>query len=511
MKLQRFTYQIYILIILSFLGLYACSGAEEMSGIEPPVQEQNNMKIRWNVHSEVLDGGRSLIDDDATLQRSCSNGQAIGIWSAYVLDGVEFTNVLGATNDVSLIYRVNTSWDNWAGWTYGKIAALWKSDAIYYFNAYFPKDNGLKELSNTKNALLGKYNTIVTQEDLLVEKLVIDTGAETFQGSPVLLDMKHALAALCFEFQSVDGTPMKLKSFALKNTKEEGTGIVQGLGTSGTLAYQGESVELSNWTVTSPLPTDKLYDWQHLGVNFSTTSVTAYQKTGTIVGNLYTNNDGYVLIIPQEYDGKTKMIFETDKNSIPYEVTLPAPSKEGTVNKFLPGYRYTYIIKIAGKDVTLECVAQPWDLVETTNEFSTVVSVLEEDRINWTAGSHYDNDADPNNNEQIVLWDDINNPAEFSFKIAHPLGGTWHAVLRTISGATDAFELRDTEGNIKMDGAVGEEVTLRVCAKRENTTTVSNVAELMFVVRSSGHILPVDMITVLGEGQNYKIVQNINK
>jgi len=209
------------------------------------------------------------------------------------------------------------------------------------------------------------------------------------------------------------------------------------------------------------------------------------------------------LTIPQTYNGGTKMSFTIDGED--FEVELPKKD-------FLPGTKYTYLIKVTdGEEVTLECVAQPWDLVETTNEFSTVVSVLEEDRINWTAGSHYDNDADPNNNEQIVLWDDINNPAEFSFKIAHPLGGTWHAVLRTISGATDAFELRDTEGNIKMDGAVGEEVTLRVCAKRENTTTVSNVAELMFVVRSSGHILPVDMITILGEGQNYKIVQNINK
>ena len=492
-----------------FLCLSACSESNEPY---VPGLGKKNKPIRWDVQQEGVEEGRALINNDAALQSACSTGRkAIGIWSAYQLGTEEATNVLGIADDVSLEYKVNTTWDNWEGWTYGKIAALWKSDAVYYFNAYFPKDNGLKELSNTKNALVGKYNTIITQEDLLVEKLVIDTGIETFQGSPVLLDMKHALAALCFEFQSVDGTSMQLKSFALQNTIEEGTGIVQGLGTSGTLAYQGESVELSNWTVTSPLPSDKLYDWQHSGVNFSSTSATAYQKKGTIVGNLYTNNDGYVLIIPQEYDGKTKMIFETDKNSNPYEVTLPAPSKEGTRNKFLPGYRYSYLIKIAGKDVTLECVAQPWNLVETTNEFSMVVTVLEEDRVNWTAGSHNDSDTDSNNDAQIVLWDDINNPAEFSFKISHPLGGTWHAVLRTISGATDAFELRDTDGNVKMDGAVGEEVTLRVYAKRENKTTVSNVAELMFVVRSSGHILPVDMITVLGDGQNYKIVQNINK
>ena len=179
---------------------------------------------------------------------------------------------------------------------------------------------------------------------------------------------------------------------------------------------------------------------------------------------------------------------------------------------FLPGFRYTYLIKvIGGEPVSLECVAQPWDLVETTNEFSTVVSVLDEDRIDWTKGSHNDSDENPNNNAQIVLWDDINRPAEFTFKISHPLGGTWHAILRTVSGATDAFELRDMDGKIKTDGAVGENVTLRVCAKRVNTTTVSNIAELMFVVRSNGLILPVAIMTVLGENQNYMIIQNINK
>ena len=511
MKQVSLTYQTSIIAMLLLLGLSACSSKEDIPQPEP-LPEQTEIPIRWNVQSEALSDGRALIENDAALQTACTpsiGGKAIGIWSAYVLGNEEKEQVLGSNSDVSLTYRNGTTWDNWEGWTYGEDAAFWKQGATYYFNAYFPKVGGLTEIGNTENSLVGKYNTITTQEDLLVEKVTVDTSADTFQGSPVLLEMKHALAAIRFQFQSIDNVTMKLKSFALQNVTEEG--IIKGLGTSGTLTYQGEDVALSNWAVKTPLSSEKLYDWQHAGVEFSSTAITAYQKTGATSGISYTDNEGYVLIIPQEYDGKTKMIFETDKNTTPFEVVLPAPTEEGTENKFLPGYRYNYLIKIAGKDVTLECVAQPWDLVETTNEFSTVVSVLEEDRINWTAGSHYDNDENPNNNEQIVLWDDINNPAEFSFKIAHPLGGTWHAVLRTISGATDAFELRDTEGNIKMEGAVGEEVTLRVCAKRENTTTVSNVAELMFVVRSSGHILPVDMITVLGGGQNYKIVQNINK
>ena len=373
-------------------------------------------------------------------------------------------------------------------------------NATYYFNAYYPKEGGMTDMKQSITSINGRYNTTITQNELMVCSQIVDTSADNFTAAPVPLIMKHALAALRFQFQSNSRYPKYVQSFALNNVESVG------LSTSGVIKYSSGDINIADWTTSNSIA-GEIYAWQHPEAGFpftKTNKATAYLAAeDTKVGNLFTENDGYVLIIPQKYSGGTKINFAIDDKD--FEVDLPQKD-------FLPGYRYTYLINITGGEkVTLECVAQPWDLVETTNEFSTVVSVLEEDRINWTAGSHYDNDADPNNDAQIVLWDDINNPAEFSFKIAHPLGGTWHAVLRTISGATDAFELRDTEGNIKMDGAVGEEVTLRVCAKRENTTTVSNVAELMFVVRSSGHILPVDMITVLGEGQNYKIVQNINK
>lgn len=478
------------------------------SGEEYMFEDEMEQQIHWNVQSVTLEDSRSLIGDNEMLIKACTpalGGQAIGIWSAQKLNGnqneIPTQNVLGnPTGDVRLIYDEGTAWENWNGWTYGIMAVYWKINATYYFNAYYPKEGGMTDIKQTTTSISGKYNTTTTQNDFMLCRQIVDTSADNFTAAPVPLLMKHALAALRFQFESNSKYPKYVQSFALKNES------TNGLATSGTITYQDGDINIANWAANTPTTGD-IYAWEHPsdGVAFTNTEkAIAYQAaTNTVVGNVYTENDGWVLTIPQTYNGGTKMSFTIDGED--YEVELPKKD-------FLPGTKYTYLIKVTGGEkVTLECVAQPWDLVETTNEFSTVVSVLEQDRINWTAGSHYDNDADPNNNEQIVLWDDINNPAEFSFKIAHPLGGTWHAVLRTISGATDAFELRDTEGNIKMDGAVGEEVTLRVCAKRENTTTVSNVAELMFVVRSSGHILPVDMITVLGEGQNYKIVQNINK
>ena len=58
---------------------------------------------------------------------------------------------------------------------------------------------------------------------------------------------------------------------------------------------------------------------------------------------------------------------------------------------------------------------------------------------------------------------------------------------------------------------MGEDVTLRVHATKDNLTSVSNEAELMFVVHANGMILPVDILTPLSGDRNYVIVQNINK
>ena len=505
MNIKKLTYRTILGVMLLLPMLAACTGNEVPVPEVKPVPEQKDMPIRWEVQPEGMQESRTLLNSILDLRNACNeNGGklAIGIWSAYQWGNEYKENILGnKVGDVGLIYQLDTNWDNWNGWTYGEYAAIWKHGAIHYFNAYFPKQGGLANIVNTKTAIQGDYNTEEVQMDLMVTRTVVDTGANDFQGSPVALPMKHALAALRFQFQAVDDvTKMCLKSFSLNNDTSEG------LANSGTLTYDTGNVALTDWTYQKP-ELGSLYVWQHPGEGFSfnnTNKATAYwPATNTVVGNQYTENDGYIMIIPQEYNGGTKMKFTIDDTS--FDVELPAQD-------FLPGYRYHYLMKVKDRTtVTLECVAQPWDLVETTNEFSTVVSVLESDRISWTQGSHNDNDNNPNNKSQIILWDDRSKPAEFSFKISRPLGSTWHAIFRTISGATDAFELRDLDGNIKTDGAVGEEVTLRVHAKRDNTTSVSNVAELMFVVRSNGQILPVDIITRLGGGKNYEIVQNINK
>ena len=188
-----------------------------------------------------------------------------------------------------------------------------------------------------------------------------------------------------------------------------------------------------------------------------------------------------------------------------HTVALPLYSagiEKWGINKYI---KYRLVIEPGGS-VELVAEVQPWELVEFTNEFSSTVAVDREDRIAWTGGTYERIDDD-----KVVLLGDISQPAEFKFRISNPLGGTWFAIFRTKNGDPGAFELRDVNGNLKNNGAVGEDVTLRVHATKDNLTSVSNEAELMFVVHANGMILPVDILTPLSGDRTYVIVQNINK
>ena len=79
------------------------------------------------------------------------------------------------------------------------------------------------------------------------------------------------------------------------------------------------------------------------------------------------------------------------------------------------------------------------------------------------------------------------------------MGGTWHAMMVTQQGNPNAFTLSQTQGEI------GKEYEITITAGA-NTSGTANVAELRFVVRSGGEILPVDNLTTSGD--NYIIVQN---
>ena len=494
MDLMKSIYRINWGALFLLFTLVGCKGSDV------PVPEKEGMPIRWNVIPEGMQEGRALINSTMNLQTACSTGgQTIGIWSAYE-QGTDYQeNVLGnETGDVSLIYQPTPIWYNWQGWTYGEKAAFWKHGAIHYFNAYFPMTGGLSDVQNTKTTITGNYNTETTQTDVMVTRVVVNT-AVNFQGSPVELPLKHALAAIQFQFESMDKVPMKLKSFALSNVDDEG------LRTSGKLAYDGTNIIWGNLGKA----TDAFYTWAPAtSLDFTNKPVLAYTPFNE--DNIYTSNAGSVLIIPQEYNGdKTKITFQIDTKSEPISVLLPAPVE--TDNKFLPGRQYIYKIKIpaTGNRVILECNVADWVPKVEDMEFEDHVSVNEEDKLVWSEDS-YQGTIDPTNAEITLA------PGKLltgEFRIATPEGATWHAeFIPQDTGSVNAFVFvhEDHTTSYAISGKVGEDVSLKIRAA--NASITSNKKAILRILVKTGDDRTIVVRELMPQGflkNEYTTIQSI--
>ena len=201
------------------------------------------------------------------------------------------------------------------------------------------------------------------------------------------------------------------------------------------------------------------------------------------------------LIIPGKQTWAIKLL-DSNNKEICDPITLNKGTATGTTDTegftFEPNTQYNINISL-GIDMKLSVSVQGWTGVEIHNNFADNVTVDNGDEIKWTAG-------DPTiTANQVALNPLKNNSATFKFKIAGPMGGTWHAMLVTQRGNPNAFTLSKTQGEI------GTEYEITITAGT-NTSSTANVAELRFVVRSGGKILPVDNLTK--SGVNYVIVQN---
>ena len=350
-------------------------------------------------------------------------------------------------------------------------------------------------------------------------------GYEDFPGGRVPLLFRHATTKLGFTVRlstvqdgsttwSVDVVSIRLDNVRCKGdvqfTHGGETGYTDVVAAGAANNWFSNDDEVWN---TKEFPAGAVYDSGYLsGIEVNNASLHLADTDEREIDDalyvmpqlLYRDGESeFVQTLTMEYRLSTTTAGTT--NITTHTVTVPvhaAGIAKWGINKNI---KYRLVIEPGG---TVELVAevQPWELVEFTNEFSSTVAVDREDRIAWTNGTYEIIDDD-----KVVLLGDISQPAEFKFKISSPLGGTWFAIFRTKNGDPGAFELRDADGNLKNNGAVGEEVTLRVHATKDNLTSVSNEAELMFVVQANGMILPVDILTALSGNRNYVIVQNINK
>lgn len=445
MYLERLANRTMIGIMLLMMAcMQACIQSEDNLPM-------NDRLICLDVTSvEGMQGSRTLIgsgDDETSLQMACTDAEAIAVSGTYNSNNTDneiFTNT-------PLTY-VNGIWSYTGGYRY------WMDHSLYKFRAYYPR-NALRRYITAADAnrIEITYDTETLQEDLLVAYKEIDTENWNYADA-VPLEMKHALAALRFQFKTVEDVTMHLQSFSLDNGTETGVG----LSTSGTLLYDKKEVALDDWEVATPI-LGTVYSWQFpvtesdAGLSFTKSDrATAYQfVTNTMIGTQYIGNNGYVLIVPQAYDGKTKMNFTIDNKS--YNVDLPAKD-------FLPGYRYTYLIQVTGDNAaTLNCIVKPWTLKEENLDFENYVNMDTEGQLRWLSGSVEVKEEYVN--EVFLNAETI----QCTFHIATPEGATWYANLVPVDGNDmNAFTFVSDGGEetgLSISGDVGKTAVLTIKRK----------------------------------------------
>ena len=344
--------------LLSFFLFSACN-----SNLEPEMSENNEkIPINWTVQTmeqkkNDSSSSRALIDEYADLRDACTYSEyheveKIGLFGSYEIDGIS-TSVF---NNEDLWW-----WEKEDGnpyldvlgndnhWNYEGEDRYWEEGANYTFRAYYPKSKVILQPGSSVNQLLTVYDTQQNQFDLMVATKTMEAKAE----NPVQLEFKHALAALKFDFMFVnEGVVDHLTACWLENVQSNG------LYTSSTLNYS-TSIHWPQSTTNSV--GQRMYYWQPNNaptIGNENHKATAYKSAASLgYGSLYTENDGWLLIIPQTCAGpeSVNLCFKTSTGAdVVYRAGLPAVI-------FEPGYRYNYHIKISSTEIKLSLTIADWN------------------------------------------------------------------------------------------------------------------------------------------------------
>ena len=328
---------------------------------DTPSGESHYDVIGWNVtatdHAEGLDPvTRALIETYDDLRNACTpdesqESEKIGLLGNYTLQGQ--TKVVFDNTDLwwwekedgnpYLDYLANESY-----WNYSGDDVYWTDNADYTFKAYFPKSKVQLQPGSGADKLLIVYDTEMSQFDLLVTHKTMKAKSE----NPVNLVMKNALAALRFDFQFVEsGVNDQLLCCWFENN------LSNGLYTSSTLNFENEIV----WPQSTPNPAGSpFYYWEPeepMQIISSSASVAYSTPAAETNGRIYTENSGWLLIIPQSSSaaGAAKLCFKTATggNTV-YSIDLPAFDLKA-------GHRYTYHVKLTSTGIELSLTIADWN------------------------------------------------------------------------------------------------------------------------------------------------------
>lgn len=394
-----------IFIFVTLLVAAGCS-KEPVPGGRP----DTGVPMTFGVASvESMQGTKAMIEDINDLEASCTPvtispfvlNESIGVWADYEYLGTTFNNLL---SNVELAFYDKTG-GNTDGWNYnyGKDEEYWQMGGIYYFRAYYPQKAIKDAIISTSSAktFIVNYNTEVMQEDMMVGYESVHTQTAPDLSQPVEMHLKHAMAALRFNFQfkytEDDGKYYDedyLTSVWLRNTDTDG------FTTAGMMVYgvtdddDNYFPEQIDWA-ESYQPDVRFYSWNYPdGVRFANEDVNgdkdgvdAYDpadevKVATAYSMMpasesekrYARNNGWIYIIPQRSDGTVELCFTTRKGGSDNVYSVKLPSVTGTGldgidpagEYWRPSQRYTYTVSITKTDLEMYLHLSDWNQLDSS-------------------------------------------------------------------------------------------------------------------------------------------------
>lgn len=317
--------------------------------------------IGWSVSADIptdasVHKTRALVDDYYDLRDACTLSEShepekIGLMGEYTLDGsskVVFDDVdlWWWEKDDGNPYPDADGSDSY--WNYPGDNVYWTENAEYTFKAYFPKSKVELQPGSGADRLLAVYDTEVSQYDLLVAHRQLGSKEE----NPVKLNMLHGLAALKFDFRFVDeDVTDHLLACWLENHDPDG------FYTSSTLNFGTDIV----WPESSAAPVGTpIYYWEPFApmVISGDKAAEAYSTSAPVgMGSIYTDNSGWLLIIPQSSDiaGGLKLCFKTATGgNVIYRIDIPA-------YEFTAGHRYNYHVRMTSTEIKVGLTIADWN------------------------------------------------------------------------------------------------------------------------------------------------------
>mgnify|MGYP003291310204 CR=1 FL=1 len=356
----------YLILLLSLVFLLSsCTKTDE-----PEIRQENaeGFPIAWEIvtmdeYQGVPYGTKALIEDYNDLRDACTilethDAEKIGLFGSYTSGG----NNTVVFDDVDLWW-----WDKENGnpypdaigdrsqWNYEGEDVYWETEADYVFKAYFPKSLVNLQPGSGSNRILTVYDSQVSQYDFLVAHKEMTAGSE----NPVRLLFRHALAAIKFNFQFInEGVTDRLTACWLENVQPNG------LYTSSTLNFEDSII----WPKSTANPVGvPMYYWKPVAPLQMTSAgiATAYSTPASSAdGNIYTQNDGWLLVIPQPTSGPEtlQLCFRTVTGAdVVYRTGLPALELQ-------PGKRYTYLVKVSSTRIELHLTIADWNERDSSYE-----------------------------------------------------------------------------------------------------------------------------------------------